>query len=56
MHEPRVGPSRTSRFLAFTGVSPWDRRRFTIAVWVFVWLLILGQSPVLGWIFFAISA
>jgi hypothetical protein len=50
------GPGKLSRFAAFTGISPWDQRRFTISAWVFVVLLAMGQSPVLGWILVALSA
>jgi hypothetical protein len=55
-HEPRTGPGRTKRFAAFTGVSPWQPRRFAVAVWVVVVLALLGQSPVAGMVVVAVSA
>jgi hypothetical protein len=49
-------PSKTARFLRVTGVSPWDQRRFVISAWVFVLLMVFGQSAALGWVLVALSA
>lgn len=55
-HEPRVGPSRATRFAAFTGISPWRPRRFAVAAWVAVLLIVLGQSTPAGVVLAAVSA
>jgi hypothetical protein len=49
------GPSKTSRFIRFVGISPWDQRRFLIAAWVFALMVVLGQSEALGWVLIALS-
>jgi hypothetical protein len=49
-------PGRVARFAAFTGIAPWQPRRFVIAVWVFVWLSVMNRSALGGWLMLAISA
>jgi hypothetical protein len=50
------GPSKTSRFMRVTGISPWDRRRFLISAWIFALLMAFGQSPAQGWALVVLSA
>lgn len=52
VHEPRArrtGPSRTSRFARFTGISPWDRKRFCVSSWVFVFLMLVNAGSADLW-------
>lgn len=48
--------SRWSRFARFVGISPWNPKRFAIAVWVFIALEVLSASTAGGFVFVALSA
>lgn len=54
-HTPRVGPSRTSRALAASGVKPWQPKRAAITGAVLVWLVIAGQNATAAWVLAGIA-
>lgn len=57
VHDERpTRPSRTSRTLARTGISPWNPKRLGVVVWALVFLGAFGGSTASGMAFLAVSA